>query len=323
MPAHIKALKNCEQELAAVDYNAVKRLLVTFKLLKDENTYDSFDQLVAQMITRQCPEDFFVRFCEVLKMCPQYQKIAQMLIDDYTLQLPDQTNPDRYRSVLQSTTRCKLQEETEAIYNKAVEALQDSFSGVQLLCHAIIEMIKQAYQRPLEQRLNKCIMELQAIKNNLGPQSSKTEVNDAIRTLLTYLQIIVDIIDDALSSWFNAEEIAVCHAFMKYLADMVNQMDNEVSRSLPKLQKKFNEYCKKLENRIWYFKNGPFIGKLASIVGTLAMCVYAGCNIYLVPIVLVGVGGYCACESIDQYFNKKLESGNTLGKNLINEKAPT
>ena len=58
LPAHIKALKNCEEELAVVDYNAVKRLLVKLELLKDETIYDSFDQLITEMITERCPEDF-------------------------------------------------------------------------------------------------------------------------------------------------------------------------------------------------------------------------------------------------------------------------
>ena len=299
-----------------MDYNAIRRVLVTWELLKDENTYESFDQLVTEMITRQCPEDFFVRFCEVLKMCPQYQKLAQMLIDEYRLQLPDH-NPDRYRLVLQSTTSCKLREGGEAAYNKAIEVLQDTLSGVQMLYHAIIEMIKQAYQKPLEQKLSRCIAELQAVKNNLSSQSSDTEVNEAIKGLLNYLQIIVDIIEKALSSWFNAEEIAACHAFMKYLADMINEMQKD-SKALRRLQEKFNKYCKNLENRIWYYKNGPFIGKLATVVGTLAMCLCSGFHLYLVPILILGGTGLCLCETFNQKFKKELKSGEACAETLIN-----
>jgi len=318
LPAHIKALKSCEEELAVVDYNAVKRLLVKFELLKDENAYESFDQLIAEMITMRCPEDFFVQFCEVLKMYPQYQNLAQMLIDEYKFQLPVQSNSDRYRLVLQLTTSCKLREGGEAAYNKATEILQDTLSGVQMLYHAIIEMIKQAYQKPLEQKLSRCINELQAVKNNLSPQSSDKEVNDAIKELLNYLQIIVDIIEKALSSWFNTEEIAVCHIFMKYLADMVNGMQKD-SKALQALQEKFNKYCKDLEKRIWYFKNGPFIGKLASIAGTLAMCVCTGCNFYLVPIILVGGACYYSSMAFDQSFKTQLKSGESHAEALISK----
>ena len=318
MPAHIKALKSCEQELAAVDYNTVKRLFVICNLLKDENTYDSFDQLITEMITRQCPEGFFAQFCEVLKQCPQYEKVAQMLVDEYNLQLPDH-NPDRYRQVLRTHASCILQEQGDTAARKALQTLADAFNGIQKLYDIIIEMINHAYRhkRPLEQRLSRNIGELQAVKNNLGSHSSKEEIDAAIRTLLTHLQIIVDIVEGALSSWFNAEEIAVCHIFMKYLAEMVNEMDKKTSKSLPELQKKFTQYCKRLENRISYYKNGPLLGKIVRVVGALAFCVGVTCSAWFLLPAALAVGGYCTCEAVGRYFSKEIQSGEKKGEHLV------